>query len=138
VDRPVQGAGQRLGLVGGDEVGSGHRPDQQRPAGEHPRRRGAVQQQVGEVLGGVAGGGQGPQRQAAQVDLVAVAQPSVGEGQLGRSRRQHPGPGASKLARPGDEVGVQVSLGNPGDPQTPPLGGGEVGQGIAFGVHQQR
>ena len=77
LQRPVLRAGQLLGPVRGDQVGAGRGADQQRPAGEDPEHPRPVEQQVRQVLIRVPRGRQRPQRQPAQVDLVAVHQPAV-------------------------------------------------------------
>ncbi len=59
LDRPEQCPGERLGLLRGEEVGPGHRASQQGSAGERGEGRRAVEQQIRQVLGGVAGGRQG-------------------------------------------------------------------------------
>src|SRR6266508_5112403 len=120
--------------VGAEQVGAGHGADQQRPAGEQRQRSGAVGQQEGQVLGGVAGGGQRPQPQAAQVELVAVAQAAMGEPEPGRGRREDGGAVGGQLAAAGDEVGVQVRLPAVGQPQAAAGGGVQVGAGGARGV----
>jgi hypothetical protein len=140
-DPLVQGApqrpSQRLRAVGADQVGAGHRADQQRPAGEQHQWSGAIDQEVGEMLGGVAGGRQRPQPKAAQVDLLPVAQTAMWELEPCRSRRDHGGAQGGQLAAAGDEVGMQVRLGGPGQPQAAASGGGQVGTGVARGVQHQ-
>jgi hypothetical protein len=88
VQRLVGGPGQRLGQLRTGQIGAGHRAHQQRPAAEQRQRPCAVQQQVAHVLGGVPGSGQHPQREPAQVDLLAVLQAPVGEAQPAGAGRQ--------------------------------------------------
>jgi hypothetical protein len=69
----------------------------------------------------VAGGGQRPQGQAAEIDLVAVAEAPVAEG-------PPPGGGGEnfravvvgELDGAGEEVGVQVGVGSERDGETTP------------------
>ena len=76
----------------------------------------AVEQQVREVLVGVPGCAQGPQPQPAQVDLVAVAQPGVGERpRPGGRGEQVRAVGAARSTGAGEEVGVQVGVGRERD-----------------------
>jgi hypothetical protein len=138
VQRPPQRPGQLLGPVRRDQVGPGYRPDQQRPAGEQRGRPVTVEQQVGQVLRGVAGRGQGPQAQPAEVHVVAVAQPPVAEPaaalRCGEDLRAVRG----ELAAAGHEVGVQVGLGRKGDRQPARLRCGQVRARVAFRVDRQR
>ena len=109
------------GLLRAGQVGAGSRADQQRPAGEHPERPPAVEQQVREMLSGMAGRRPGPQRQAAQVDLIPVRQPPVTEGTApGRGREDLRAVVGGQLHRPGQEVGVQVRIGGERDLQPVP------------------
>ena len=90
------------------------------------------------MLGGVAGGGQRPQRQPAQASFVAVAEPAVAELDAPRCRGEHLSPIGSELTAPGDEIGVQVRLSGVGDGEPARLGGGQVPAGITFRVDDQR
>ena len=79
--------------------------------GEHPPRMHPVEQQVDQVLSGVAGGGPGPQRQPAQVHFIAVGQPMVGEGPAsGCGREDLRAVVGRQLPRPRQEVGMQVRV----------------------------
>jgi hypothetical protein len=91
------------------------------------------------VLVGVAGGGQRPQRQPAQVDLVAVAQALVREGPVPGGGGQHRGAVVVReLHGAGEEVGVQVGVGGEGHRQPVPLGGGPQGPQVPARVDGQR
>src|SRR6266511_125733 len=130
---------QRLGLLGGDQVGAGDRADQQRPAAEHGERPATVQQQVGQMLGRVAGGGHRAQREPAEVELLVAVQAVVVEGEPAGPRREDlRAAGGGQLAGAGQEVGVQVGLCRPGDPQASPAGKLQVGGRVAGGVDHQR
>ena len=82
------------------------------------------------MLGGVPRGGQHPEGEPAQVDLLAVLQAAMGEAEPAGVGR---GPGRRRrrrLAAAGQEVGVQVGLGGIGDPaaaSAPAPGTGWVG-----------
>lgn len=94
-------------VFGAEQVGAGRRPDDERPAGEHSDRCDAVEEQVRQVFVGVAWRGEGPQGQAAQVDLVAVAEPDVVERPAAGGRGEDAGAVAGgELAGAGQEVGV--------------------------------
>ncbi len=55
----VLGTGELVGALGADEVGAPDRPEEHRPAAEHGDGWPVVlAQRVGEMVGGVAGGGQ--------------------------------------------------------------------------------
>ena len=71
----------------------------------------AVRQEVGEVLGGVARGGQRVEGEPAEVERVAVDESVVGVLQAGGAGGDHLGASGGELAAAGDEVGVQVRLG---------------------------
>jgi hypothetical protein len=60
----VLGAGELLGALGTEQVGTRRRTDDQRAAGEDAERRRAVQEQIGQVLIGVPGSEQGTQAQS--------------------------------------------------------------------------
>jgi hypothetical protein len=105
--RGVLSPRQLLGALVGHQVGARRRPDDQRPAGEHPDLAVTVEQQKREVLVGVAGREQGAQAQAAEVDLVAVAQSGVGEFAVTERRREYPSLARSaELVCAGKEIGV--------------------------------
>ena len=114
--------------------------DDQRPAGEHPDRRGAVEQQERQVLVGVPGRGQRAQGQPAQVDLVAVAQAAVVErrGRPAAEARTCAPSSAASWTRAGQEVGVQVGVGGERDPQPAPVGGRAHRAQVARRVDRQR
>ncbi|MGJ5894662.1 hypothetical protein ACSCBZ_22275 [Streptomyces niveiscabiei] len=80
LERAVLGAGEFLGAIGAQQVGAGGGVHDQRAAGEHPEFPAVVEQEEGQMLVGVAGGGECPQGQPAQVGLVAVRQAPVLEG----------------------------------------------------------
>ena len=129
--RGVLGAGQRLGLLRAGQVGAGRRADQQRPAGEHRQHLRPVQQQVREVLSGVAGGSPGPQGQPAQVYLIAVGQSPVIESPAPGCRRENPRAVLGRqLRRPrtgsrhadGCQRRTLPSAGAAGRPPAPPAG----------------
>ena len=61
LQRSPQRAGQRLGLVIGDQIGSGDRVDKQRAPGEQRDLVGAVGQQPAQMLGRVPGRADGLQ-----------------------------------------------------------------------------
>ena len=83
-----------------------------------------VEQQVGEVLSGVAGGSPGPQGQPAQVHLITVSQPPVAEGPApGRGREDLRAVVGGQLQRPGQEVGMQVRVSGERGRQPVPHGG---------------
>ncbi len=137
--RAVLAAGQLLGAGRVDQVGAGGGADDEGPAGEHPDRCVAVEEQVGEVLVGVAGGGEGAQSEPAEVDLVAVAQPDVvelaaagGGGEDGRAV------GGGEVEGAGEEVGVQVGLGRERDAETGRGGHLPEAAQVAAGVDGQR
>jgi hypothetical protein len=65
------------------------------------------------VLGRVAGGGQRPEHQPAQVDLLAVLQAAVAEAQPAGSGREDLGAGGGQFPAAGQEVGVQMGLHGP-------------------------
>jgi hypothetical protein len=112
------GPGQLFRAVRAEQVGARRGTHDQRPAGEHPGRAGAVAQQERQVLVGVARRGERGQAQSAEIDLVAVAQPTVGEPALAGGGGQHGGAVVvGQLHRPGEEVGVQVGVGDEPDPQ---------------------
>ena len=119
--RRVLCPGQRLRLLRAGQVGAGGRAGQQRPPGEHPQHPPAVEQQVREMLSGMAGRHPGPQRQAAQIHLIPVRQPPVTEGTSpGRGREDLRAVVGGQLHRPGQEVGVQVRVGGERDRQPVP------------------
>ena len=139
VQGPVGGPGQRLGQLGAGQVGAGHRADQQGPAAEHGQRPSAVQQQVAGVLGGVPRGGQHPEGEPAQVDLLAVLQAAMGEAEPARARGEDLGAvGGGQLPAAGQEVGMQVGLGGVGDLEPPPAGQLQVRGGIPGRIDDQR
>src|SRR5207247_7258334 len=88
--------------------------------------------------GGVAGGGDRPQHQPAQVQFLFGVQALVGEPQLGGAGRDDAGVVGGQLAAAGDEVGVQVGLDRVGDAQPPPAGQLQVGGRVADRVDHQR
>ncbi len=125
----------RAGGVG--QVGAGHPAHDQRAAGEHRHRPRAVEQQVAQVLRGMPGRGQRPQRQPAQIDLLAAAQLLMTERQSGTSGGEQPRAEAGQLPAAGDVVGMHMSVGGEGDPQPVPGGQAEIGTGVAARVHRQ-
>src|ERR671922_300733 len=102
--RAVQAPPQRLGLLGADEVGAGHGADQQGPAAEQGHRSAPVEEQVGKVLRGVAGGADGSEREPVQVGLLIVLEAAIREGQFGRAGSQDLASQGGQLATAGDEV----------------------------------
>ncbi len=90
------------------------------------------------MLVGVPRGGQRPQRQPAQVDLVGVAQATMVEpAPAGRRGQHHRTVGGGKLAGAGQEVGVQVRVGGERDGHTAPGGGGPQRPQVPRRVHRQ-
>jgi hypothetical protein len=90
------------------------------------------------MLRGVPRGGQHPQGEPAQVDLLAVLQAPVGEAEPAGARRQDLGTGdGGQLPAAGQEVGVQVGLGGEGDLEPPPSGQLQIGGGVAGRIHDQ-
>lgn len=138
VQRAPQGPGEPVGLIGGDEVGAGDGAHQQRPAREHADGSVAVGEQVGEVLGGVPGRGQGPQAQAGEVDGATVRHGPVRPRELGARRSDHGRAEVGELAAAGHEVGVEVGLDAEGHPGAAPLGLGEVAAGMAARVDDRK
>lgn len=134
----VLGAGEFVGPLGAEQVGAGGGADDEGSAGEDAQLPRAVQQEEGQVLVGVSGGGQGPQCQPAQVGLVAVGERGVREGAVsgggGQDGRAVVG---GELERAGEEVGVQVGVGGVRDAQPAPLGGRAQGAQIPARVHRQ-
>jgi hypothetical protein len=77
-------------------------------------------------------GGQRPQGESAEVDLLAVLQPLVGEAEAAGVGREDLGAvGRGQLAAAGQEVRMQVSLGRVGDLEPPPAGQLQVRGGVA-------
>jgi len=75
------------------------------------------------VLVGVPGGGKRPQRQPAEVDLVAVRQAVVLEGAPSGGGGQDRGAGVpAELDGAGEEVGVQMRIRGERNRQAAPLG----------------
>ncbi len=109
-DGAVRRPGQRLGLLRGEQVRTGHPADHQRAAGEHGDRPPAVPQHERLVLGRVAGRRDDLQHEPAEVDLLAVLQRAVVEGQAAAGGREQPGAPGGELAATRHEVGVQVRL----------------------------
>ena len=137
LQRPPQGPGQRLGLVGRDEIGACHRVDQQRTTGEQPDGPVPVGQQPAQVLGRVPGRGQGLQHETAEVELVAVIEPAVGPLDPARPGRQHGCPVRRQLSAAGEEVGMEMGLDGERDGERGPVGRRQVGGGVAGGVDDQ-
>jgi hypothetical protein len=138
VKGPVGGPGQRLGQLGAGQVGAGHGADQEGPAAEQGQRSSGVQKQVADVLGGVPGGGQHPQGEPTQVDLLGVLQAAMGEAEPAGSRGEDPGAiGGGQLPAAGQEVGVQVGLGRVGDAQSTPPGQLQIRGRVAGRVNHQ-
>ena len=77
--RSVLQPGQLLRLIGAGQIGAGGATDDQRPTGEHSQALRPIEQLEGQVLTGMAGRRQGPQRHTAQVHLITVGQPLVRE-----------------------------------------------------------
>ena len=78
------------------------------------------------------------QPQTAQVDLVAIVQPGVGELAVAGRRRQYLGSVvARELVCAGKEVGVQMGVGGERDGQTPPGRGLMNGAQVAADVDDQ-
>ena len=91
------------------------------------------------MLGGVPRGGQHPQGEPAQVDLLAVLQPAMGEAEPAGSRGEDLGAvGGGQLPAAGQEVGMQVGLGRVGDLEPPPAGQLQVRGRVAGRVDDQR
>jgi hypothetical protein len=86
----------------------------------------------------VAGGGDRPQHQPAQVQLLLVVQALVGELEVGGAGDEDAGAAGGQFAAAGDEVGVQVGLDRMGDPQPPLVGQVQVGGRVAGRVDHQR
>ncbi len=87
------------------------------------------------MFGSVAGGGQGLEPEAPEVDLLSRDQSLMRVAQLGATRRDHPGAPSRQLPAAGDEVGIKVRLGGQGDRQAAPLRLGEVRTDVARRVH---
>jgi hypothetical protein len=91
------------------------------------------------VLGRVTRGGQHPQGQPAQVDLLAVLQAAMGKAKPARPGREDLGAGrGGQFPAAGQEVGMQVGLGRVGDLEPPPPGRLQIGGGVAGRVDDQR
>ena len=90
------------------------------------------------MLGGVPGGGQHPQGEPAQVDLLAVLQAAMGEAEPAGPRGEDLGAvGRGQLPAACQEVGVQVGLSRVGDLEPPPAGQLQVWGGVAGRVNHQ-
>ena len=121
--RAVLGTGEFLGPVGPEQVRARSGTDDQGSAGEHAERRAAVGQHERQVLVGVSGRGHSSKHQSAQVDLVAVDEASMPELPVPGCRGEHLGAIVmGQLHRPGEEVSVQVGVGNEADAQSGLLG----------------
>ena len=133
VQRPPQLPGQLLGALGRDEVRARHRPDQERAAREQRPRPPPIEEQVRQVLGGMSGGGQRAQGQAARGRPRPVVEAPVRELGAPRGGGEHLGAVRGQFPAAGNEIGVQVGLGRVGEAQ-PAIGGrSQVGGGIASG-----
>jgi hypothetical protein len=107
----VLGPGQLVAAICAEQVGAGGRSDDQRPAGEHPDRGGAVADQERQVLVGVSRRGQRLQGEPAHVHLVTVNEPVVMEPAVTRRRGQdRRAVLGGQLAGAGQEVRVQVGV----------------------------
>ena len=89
------------------------------------------------MLRSVTGGGQGPEAQSTEVDLVAVVEPSVAELEAARRGRKDSRSRRAEGPAAGHEVGVQVRLGAEGKAPIPLLGPRLVGGDIARGIDDQ-
>ncbi len=134
VDRGPQRPGQLLGTFGADEVGARHRPGEQRPAAEQGARAVAVAEQVREVFGRVAGGGQRFEREASEIHGLPRNQPVMRMAEPRAARREHSGTPCRQLSAAGDEVGVEMRLGRRRERQAPPLRLGEIRADVAHRV----
>ena len=90
VQRPPQCPGQLPGPFRRDQVGPGHRPDQQRPAGEQRRPAGHRRAAGKPCAPGCGRGWPGPVAQPAEIQFVAVVQATVTEPGAARPRRRGP------------------------------------------------
>jgi len=137
LQRLPQRASQRLGLVGGDQVGAGDCADEQRAAREQCDRFRAVSQQPAQVLGRVTRGGDGAQAKAAEAEFVAVVEAAMGPLEAAGSRSEHGRAPGGELAAAGEEVGMQVGLDGERDGQAGAFGRGQVRGGLACRVDHE-
>ncbi len=116
-------AGQLVGALGAEQIGPGGRADDEGAAGEHAQLAVAVQEQEGQMLVGMPRRGQRAQRQPAQVGLVAIGERGMREAAVagggGQHRRAVIG---CELQCPGEEVRMQVGVGDEGHGQAAPAG----------------
>ena len=84
------------------------------------------------------GGGQRPQRQPAEVDLLSVMESPVLEDAVPGGGGQNLCPFGGELSAPRDEVGMQVGLGAVGDTEPSGGRGAQVRGRVAFGIDDQR
>ena len=91
------------------------------------------------MLGGVARGNPGTQRQPAQVCLLAICHPAVIEGAAARRGGEDLSAVAGrKLPGTGQEISVQVRIGSEPHPQAVPPRGGPHRPQIPGRIHRQR
>ncbi len=137
--RVEQLAGEIVAWSGAEQIGAADGTDHQRPTREQRRRVAVLDDEKGEVIGGVTRSGDRPQDHAVgELDLLTRMHPAVGDLEAGRRRGEEDGAVGGQFRAAGDVVGVGMGVGCPGDPPSPlrgqlPLGGGKPG-----GVNHQR
>ena len=91
------------------------------------------------MLIGVPGGGQRSQGKSTQIDVVAVGEAAVVEpAATGGRGEHHRALVVGQLHRPGEEVGVQMGVGDEPDPQPGPLRGCPHRAQVPRGIDDQR
>ena len=90
------------------------------------------------MLGGVTRGGEGPEPQAAEIDLVAVTEALVGQFQPPDGRSEHMGAEGGQFAAAGDEVGVEMGFDRVGEVESAAFGFGEIARWVARWVDDKR